>query len=149
MAESTRSSSIMLDHDRVDSAIDYLDLCADLLARDAVDQAQKSQLADIYLMAAQLKQSAPERRDEAIRNLQAARKLNPDDLRIRQELGEQLISAGKTELALEEFIEASRINPDDQDGLRRLALLHFKIGNYPEAHAIFSRLADANPADGG
>lgn len=73
--------------------------------------------------------------------------LNPDDLRIRADLGRLTNSTGNLADAEQQFREALRINPDDADALRMLAFNLVQQEKFPAAAPMFARLVQASPQD--
>jgi Flp pilus assembly protein TadD len=147
-ADSKRVASMMLDHNRIEAATDYLDLCAERLEASPELARQKRKLGDIYFMSAIIKSSDPQRRREALGQLARARDLIPDDIRIRRELGKQFLAANKQREALSEFSAASKLNPGDFGLQRDLALMNFRLGEYQAAHDLLSQLVTIQPQDG-
>ena len=144
-ADPRRVASILLDHDRIDPAIRYLEYCTALIEPQANDDGSRRNLGDLYYMVGLLNGTRPKRSDQAIAQLMRARDLIPSDLRIRVELGKQLMTLGKLREALLEFNAASRIAPANK-GLRQdIALLNFRLGDFAAAKEVFSALVAADP----
>lgn len=144
-ADPLRTASMMLDHDRFDSAIDYLKHCASVFEPMATDDNGRRQLGDIYYMLGLLTGINNDKTQAAIDALTLARDLIPSDLRIRLELGRKLLAQGKPQDALVEFTAATQINPSDVSLRLDLALLHFRLGQYPQSQKIFKGIVAAYP----
>jgi Flp pilus assembly protein TadD/thiol-disulfide isomerase/thioredoxin len=85
--------------------------------------------------------------EAALAAYEEAAALNPDDLRIRAELGRLRRKSGDLGDAEKQFREALRINPDDGNALRMLALSLAQQEKFSEAVPYFTRLVEAKPND--
>lgn len=110
------------------------------------DAAQKQHHADIlYVLGSLL---VEDKQNEAAREaFEEAATLNPDDLRVRAELGRLGSQSGNVAVAEKQFREALRINPDDQNALRMLALSLAQQKKFSESVPFFDRAVGASKKD--
>ncbi|MGI9242095.1 MAG: tetratricopeptide repeat protein [Verrucomicrobiales bacterium] len=149
-ADPKRVSSMMLDHNRPEAAQAYLAKCTRyfeaLPSSDSPDG--KRNLGDLYYQAGLLSSADPATNHQGVVALTRARELIPDDLRVRLELGRQLLDLGRPKDALPELRAASEIDPADL-GLRQdIGLIHFKLGDYQQARAALAPVVAAEPNNG-
>lgn len=141
IADPLRVSSQMVDHGQVGEAIGYLES----FIRQARPE-NPGRLADVHYVLAVLLESQL-RRDQAIDVLRKGRRLNPDDFRIRRNLGRLLGEAGQADEASVELAAAVRINASAADVRRQLAVALIQAGKTLEAVGHLAELLLQSPKD--
>ena len=136
---------VMLDHDEMDAAIEYLDRCAGVIAPQKDLPNYKLQLGDIYYMAGLLQPASPKHQGRAIATLTTARDLIPEDIRFRKILAQQLFKASRREEAVAEMQAAIKINPDDPTLLAELVDLYAQLGQFAKAKPILEEFLSGSP----
>ena len=140
-----RVANLMLDHDEMDAAIEYLDRCAGVIAPQKDLPNYKLQLGDIYYMAGLLQPASPKHQGRAIATLTTARDLIPEDIRFRKILAQQLFKASRGEEAVAEMQAAIKINPGDPTLLAELVDLHAQLGQFAKAKPILEEFLAGSP----
>jgi tetratricopeptide (TPR) repeat protein len=143
-ADSLRVASQLLDRDESASAARYLEDLVGVLAARAKDETGKRDLGDArYFLAILLDQMG--KLPEAQRELEGAREVIPQDIRVRTILASVYQRRGEFAKAAAEITAAITINPSDLLLHDQLGELHVRQGQFAEAVQRFGMILKIDP----
>lgn len=87
--------------------------------------------------------------EKKIANLEAAVRANPKDLRGLVTLGDALLDARRGRNALQAFLQAEAVAPNDVHVLSDLGTIYQQSGQYEEALAKLARVVELDPSQMG
>ncbi len=148
LADSLRVAAQFMDRDESTMARDYLDRLIAELADTATTDEDRRHLGDARLFYSALLAQAGARA-EAIKQLEAARELLSNDVRVRSQLAQLYQQAGKPVLAASEMEAALRINPRDLELADRLGTLYAGQKAYKKAAERFTATLVIDPRRAG
>ncbi len=82
---------------------------------------------------------------QAIKSFREALRMEPDNIDVRNHLGQLLLESQKYDAALKEFEAVLEQDPHETNALLRTGLIYFRSGSYENAHESFSRLLERLP----
>src|SRR5579872_1274322 len=129
------------DPKNVQNAIDYYKKALDKDSRFALAY---SGLADASLQMYQLKKD-PVFAQEAVREAQMAKQINPDLPEVHSALGSALNLTGQTAGAIAELKKAVELAPNSDEGYRRLGEAYLSLGKKDDALAQLQKAVQINP----
>ena len=136
----------LIDRAEVVEGIRYLKHYAETALKTLDGSEPSVHLGDIYYVLGVLLDEHRQKED-ALAAWQEARRLNPDDVRVRSDLGRLLGQLGRFREAGDELARAVQINPDKLDDRRRLGMALLKQRRFQEAIKPLRIVIDQRPSD--